>query len=244
MIKPDGMKHRKAILAWIDAAGFKILRQKVWDLPQEAAEELYEEHKARRDLPGFHAAAVAYVRSGKVMSLELEAPDAVRRWRLLMSPVDQKRSKSHSRRHGTPITKYICDPRKATREDIAVHGSNPETAAKTWSLRALFGDQTDNFYHWHTISRTKSFGFQRNAVHGSDPERAEKEIALIFDRDRCIKCDAIVAPGQHDAKQCPECGHPDTDISGKCLKWYKWKIPKQDLRRRVLCDLLCQTMYS
>merc|ERR1711964_440736 len=209
MIKPDGMEHAKAILDRISDAGFKIIRRKVWKLPQEAAEELYASHK-RPSMPGFHADLCAYVTSGKVMSLELEAPNAGVEWRRLMSPVDQRRSRIHTKHHGKPITKYICgapqarywyatcvDPQdphtqqasallcpkcryalEKSRGEAPLCGKCQPEADKKWSLRALFGDCSDNFYH----TTRKGKGFVRNALHGSDPEDAASEIALIFDR--------------------------------------------------------------
>jgi len=54
------------------------------------------------------------------------------------------------------------------------------------------------------------------SLKGWGKDEIAKRLWSIVAPEHCTKCDAIVAPDQRDAKQCPECGHTDETDS-----WYK-----------------------
>jgi len=118
IIKPDAVADRRAgaILQRIEAGGFALRGMRLLRMTRAEAEGFYAVH---RDRPFFDS-LVAFMASGPVIVLALEADDAIRRWRSLMGATDPARAEPGSlrREFGTSI------------ERNATHGSDaPETAA-------------------------------------------------------------------------------------------------------------------
>jgi len=178
--------HVEAILQRIRAEGFKIIRQKEWAISPKAAQELYEEHipkykeylaKAQKHFCGrlardeieararakcdnkmkFYQDICSYMQEGPVVSLVLEARNAVQKWRDLIG---------------------FCDPPTAMKESIKKFGDDRQK----WCLRALFGDHSDpkkNPDTFYDVNRRPP-RCRRNAVHGADSQKAAaREIALV-----------------------------------------------------------------
>lgn len=82
IIKPDAVERglQDEIVKRIEAAGFKILARKPLRLSQERAERFYAIH---RDRPFFQD-LTAFMTSGDILVLALEAEDAIPKWRNLM----------------------------------------------------------------------------------------------------------------------------------------------------------------
>jgi nucleoside-diphosphate kinase len=118
IIKPDAVGRRLTgrILARIEEAGFQIRAMRLVRLSAVEAEGFYAVHRRKPFFPGL----VAFMSSGPVVVLVLEAPDAIRRWRELMGATDPaKAAESTLRREfGRSMT------------ENATHGSDaPDTAA-------------------------------------------------------------------------------------------------------------------
>lgn len=118
IIKPDAVARGVAgrIIARIESEGFQIRAMRRVALSMKDAEGFYAVHRARP----FFASLTAFMSSGPVIVLVLEAPDAIKKWRTLMGATDPAKA----------------DPgtlRKEFAESIernATHGSDaPETAA-------------------------------------------------------------------------------------------------------------------
>ncbi len=90
MIKPEivaaGDQKIGAILAMVNAAGFRIVDLALRSLDRAPVEEFYTEH---RDKP-FFADLVAYIVSGPVIAIRLERDDAIRRLRELIGATDPR----------------------------------------------------------------------------------------------------------------------------------------------------------
>jgi nucleoside-diphosphate kinase len=90
MIKPEivaaGDQKIGAILAMVNAAGFRIVDLALRSLDRATVEEFYTEH---RDKP-FFADLVAYIVSGPVIAIRLERDDAIRRLRELIGATDPR----------------------------------------------------------------------------------------------------------------------------------------------------------
>lgn len=119
MIKPDATARgvEDAMIADIQAAGFRILRQERRRLERADAERLYEEHSRRdhfRDL-------VDYTISDDVILLHLEsdADDTAAAFRALMGPTDRNVAEPHTLR-----AKYAVGYR-----ENSIHGSDSPAAA-------------------------------------------------------------------------------------------------------------------
>lgn len=87
MIKPDVSGNRKAveeIRKLIAGADLTIVREERCRLSLALCEEFYAEHNERPFFPGL----VKFMRSGKIIKLDLEGEDAVRRWRELLGPTN------------------------------------------------------------------------------------------------------------------------------------------------------------
>lgn len=88
MIKPEivAAEDQKigAILAMVNAAGFRIVDLALRRLDQATVEEFYAEHRGKP----FFADLVAYIVSGPVVAIRLERDDAVRRLRELIGATD------------------------------------------------------------------------------------------------------------------------------------------------------------
>jgi len=119
MIKPDATARgvQEAMIADIEAAGFRILKRKDRALTVEEAEWLYREHSERdhfRDL-------VTYTVSGPVVLLQLQADldDAATAFRALMGPTDRTKADPHTLR-----ARYAVGYR-----ENSIHGSDSPKAA-------------------------------------------------------------------------------------------------------------------
>lgn len=118
LIKPDAILRGQtgAIIQRIEQAGFRIRAMKMVRLTHEEAEGFYAVHRTRP----FFASLTAFMSSGPIVALALEAPDAIRKWRTVMGATDPARADV-----GT-IRKDFA----TSIERNATHGSDaPETAA-------------------------------------------------------------------------------------------------------------------
>jgi nucleoside-diphosphate kinase len=118
IIKPDAVKagHVGKIIQRIEEAGFRICAMQLRSLSQRDAEGFYAVHRARP----FFASLTAFMSSGPVVVLALEAPDAIKKWRALMGATDPAKAEA-----GTLRKEF-----GASIEHNATHGSDaPETAA-------------------------------------------------------------------------------------------------------------------
>ena len=117
IIKPDAVNKKVAgqILARIEESGFDVIGMKKMRLSEKAAKGFYAVHKERP----FFDDLVAFMTSGPVVALVLEAENAIKKWRDLMGPTNSNEAPSGTIRgdFGTDI------------EQNATHGSDaPETA--------------------------------------------------------------------------------------------------------------------
>ncbi len=118
IIKPDAFGRGLAgeILSRIQKAGFSIRAIKSLRLTREEAEGFYAVHRER----GFFAELTAFMSSGKVVVIALEAEGAIARWRETMGATDPAKAAPGTIRRdlGTSI------------QNNCTHGSDaPETAA-------------------------------------------------------------------------------------------------------------------
>ena len=118
IIKPDAVERRLAgkILARIEEAGFNVRAMRLHHLSKKEAEGFYAVHRERP----FFGGLTGFMSSGPCVLLALEAPDAIRRWRVLMGATDPGKAEAGTLRKefGSSI------------ERNATHGSDaPETAA-------------------------------------------------------------------------------------------------------------------
>lgn len=118
IIKPDAMGRGLAgeLLARIRKAGFQIVAIKSLRLTKAEAEGFYAVHRARP----FFADLTAFMSSGKVFVMVLEAEGAIARWRDTMGATDPAKAAPGTirREFGTSI------------QNNCTHGSDaPETAA-------------------------------------------------------------------------------------------------------------------
>ena len=86
MIKPDAVKagHIGAILAQINAAGFRIVAMKMTHLSKQKAGEFYAIHKERP----FYGELVDFMSSGPIVAAILEKNNAVEDFRTLIGATD------------------------------------------------------------------------------------------------------------------------------------------------------------
>jgi nucleoside-diphosphate kinase len=118
IIKPDAVKagYTGKILQRIEEAGFRIRAMQLRSLSQPDAEGFYAVHRERP----FFASLTAFMSSGPVVVLALEAPDAIKKWRTLMGATDPAKADAGTLRKDFG----------ASIENNATHGSDaPETAA-------------------------------------------------------------------------------------------------------------------
>lgn len=82
MIKPDAVQdgHIGAILAQINAAGFRIVAMKLTQLSPAKAGKFYEVHKERP----FYGELVSFMSSGPIVAAILEKDNAVEDFRKLI----------------------------------------------------------------------------------------------------------------------------------------------------------------
>jgi nucleoside-diphosphate kinase len=117
IIKPDAVakKATGAILQKIEESGLDIIGMKRVQLTEQLARGFYAVHKERP----FYGELVAFMTSGPVVVLALEAEGAIQKWRDLMGPTNSSEAAPGTIRgdFGTDI------------ERNASHGSDaPETA--------------------------------------------------------------------------------------------------------------------
>jgi nucleoside-diphosphate kinase len=86
IIKPDAVAKHNAgkILQRIEEAGFRIRAMRMMHLTQAEAAGFYAVHRERPFFKGL----VEFMSSGPLVALVLEAPDAIKKWRLLMGATD------------------------------------------------------------------------------------------------------------------------------------------------------------
>ena len=118
IIKPDAVRARKAgqILARIEDAGFTIRGLRFVHLTKAEAEGFYAVHRGKP----FFAPLTAFMSSGKVVAMVLEAENAIARWRDTMGATDPAKAAPGTirREFGTDI------------QNNCTHGSDaPDTAA-------------------------------------------------------------------------------------------------------------------
>jgi nucleoside-diphosphate kinase len=118
IIKPDAVAARNAgrIIERIETNGFTIRAMRLVSLSRKEAEGFYAVHRERP----FFASLTAFMSSGPVIVLALEAPDAIKKWRTLMGATDPAKADAGTLRKDFG----------ASIENNATHGSDaPETAA-------------------------------------------------------------------------------------------------------------------
>jgi nucleoside-diphosphate kinase len=88
MIKPDGVKRNLvgAIVARIEAKGYRIVGLKQMVIPREMAERHYGEHQGKP----FFAGLVSFITSGPVVAMVLEGENAIAGWRGMMGATNPK----------------------------------------------------------------------------------------------------------------------------------------------------------
>jgi nucleoside-diphosphate kinase len=117
MIKPDATKngHTGAILAQINAAGFRIVSLKMLHLSEEKAGEFYAIHKARP----FFGELVEFMSSGPITAAILEKDNAVEDFRKLIGATNPAQAEE-----GTIRKLYA-----ASIGENAIHGSDSDENA-------------------------------------------------------------------------------------------------------------------
>jgi nucleoside-diphosphate kinase len=118
IIKPDAVaaRHAGRIIQRIEENGFTIRAMRLVNLTLKDAEGFYAVHRERP----FFSSLTAFMSSGPVVVLALEAPDAIKKWRTLMGATDPAKADPNTLRKD--FGKSI--------ENNATHGSDaPDTAA-------------------------------------------------------------------------------------------------------------------
>ena len=118
IIKPDAVERHLAgtIIQRIEAQGFSIRAMKRIHLSKKYAEGFYAVHRERP----FFGSLTAFMSSGPVVVLVLEAADAIKKWRTLMGATDPAKADA-----GTLRKEFA-----QSIERNATHGSDaPDTAA-------------------------------------------------------------------------------------------------------------------
>jgi len=128
MIKPEivAAADQKigAILAMVNASGFRILELATRRLDRETVEEFYAEHRERP----FFGDLVRYITSGPVVCVALEREDAVRRLRELIGATNPAEA-------ATGTVRFLYG---SSLGENAVHASaNPDDARRELGL--IFG---------------------------------------------------------------------------------------------------------
>ena len=118
IIKPDAVRARMTgkIIQRIEDEGFQIRAMRMVSLTTGEAEGFYAVHRERP----FFSSLTAFMSSGPVVVLALEAPDAINKWRTMMGATDPAKAEPGTLRKefGRSI------------ENNATHGSDaPETAS-------------------------------------------------------------------------------------------------------------------
>lgn len=117
MIKPDATKagNTGAILAMINAAGFRIVAMKTTQLSAQKAGEFYAVHKERP----FYGELVTFMSSGPITAAILEKDNAVEDFRKLIGATNPAEAAE-----GTIRKKYATSI-----GENAVHGSDSDANA-------------------------------------------------------------------------------------------------------------------
>lgn len=117
MIKPDATKagNTGAILAMINAAGFRIVAMKTTQLSDQKAGEFYAVHKERP----FYGELVTFMSSGPITAAILEKDNAVEDFRKLIGATNPAEAAE-----GTIRKKYATSI-----GENAVHGSDSDANA-------------------------------------------------------------------------------------------------------------------
>lgn len=117
MIKPDAFSngHTGAILAIIEAAGFRIVAMKKTLLTKDRAGEFYAIHRERP----FYGELVDFMSSGPIVAAILEKDNAVEDFRKLIGATDPSKAEE-----GTIRRKYAENVGRN-----AVHGSDSDDNA-------------------------------------------------------------------------------------------------------------------
>jgi nucleoside-diphosphate kinase len=117
IIKPDAVaaRHAGRIIQRIEDGGFTIRAMRLAKLTAKEAEGFYAVHRERP----FFGSLTAFMSSGPVIVLALEAPDAIKKWRTLMGATDPAKADANTLRKdfGTSI------------ENNATHGSDASDTA-------------------------------------------------------------------------------------------------------------------
>ena len=117
MIKPDAVRngHIGAILAQINAAGFRIVAMKYTKLSAEKAGEFYAVHSERP----FYGELVEFMSSGPIVAAVLEKDNAVEDFRALIGATNPAEAEE-----GTIRAKYA-----SSIGENAVHGADSDENA-------------------------------------------------------------------------------------------------------------------
>ena len=118
IIKPDAVaaRHTGRIIQRIEESGFTIRAMRLVRLSKPEAEGFYAVHRERP----FFASLTAFMSSGPVIVMALEAADAIKKWRTLMGATDPAKADANTLRKDFG----------ASIENNATHGSDaPDTAA-------------------------------------------------------------------------------------------------------------------
>jgi nucleoside-diphosphate kinase len=125
IIKPDATKKRLIgrILQRIEDEGFAVADMKMLHLSLDEAKGFYVVHKDKK----FYGDLAAFMSSGPIVVMALEAEDAIARWREVMGATDPAQAKPGSLRrlYGFSI------------ERNAVHGSDSTETAE-WEINYFF----------------------------------------------------------------------------------------------------------
>ena len=117
IIKPDAVAARNAgrIIQRIEQDGFTIRAMRLVNLTKKDAEGFYAVHRERP----FFGSLTAFMSSGPVVVLALEAPDAIKKWRTLMGATDPAKADANTLRKDFG----------ASIENNATHGSDAQDTA-------------------------------------------------------------------------------------------------------------------
>lgn len=123
MIKPDGVQRLLVgeIIARFERRGLKLIGMKMLSVSEALAAEHYRDHQGKPFFPSL----IEFVRSGPVVALALEGPEAIARVRQMMGALDPAESTPGSIRGDYAIERQMN----------LVHGSDsPASAARELSL--------------------------------------------------------------------------------------------------------------
>jgi nucleoside-diphosphate kinase len=120
MIKPDGVRRGLIgeIISRFERRGMKIIAMKMVKMDRALAERLYEEHKGK----SFFEELISYVTSGPVVTMVIEADEAVSVVRKMIGATDPKEALPGTIRGDYALSKaenviHASDsPEKASRE--------------------------------------------------------------------------------------------------------------------------------